>query len=448
MAIVAIAGGAASSLAKPPDAIDRLVAEALRANLGLEQERLADHRAAAEVAEARALLLPSIDIDSRSSRLSGVANLGDLLNPAYAVLNQFGGSGRFPTDVDITLPPRFQSSIRLTQPIFNETLRANLALARARRDGQRTQLGAAARRLAADVQLSYLQQASARRVVETFRSTLELVQQNERVAERLLEAGRATPEAVLRARAERAEVEQQLAEAEERRVAAARALNQILARPLDAPIEVIPDSTFVPPLDIAAGLAVASALARREELRQADAGAEVARAASRIATASYLPSTAIALEYGVQGRRPTLSRDEDYWSSSLVVSWSLFDGGRDVARRAAAITDGRRAGVLRQDLTDRIALEVRTAHEAAVVAHDAIATAGTRLEAARRTYTLVRRRFEEGAASPFELADARTAMTNAELNRVLTAYRYATRWVELERAAALRDLTLSKGEMP
>jgi hypothetical protein len=38
--------------------------------------------------------------------------------------------------------------------------------------------------------------------------------------------------------------------------------------------------------------------------------------------------------------------------------------------------------------------------------------------------------------------DARTALTSAELNRVMTAYRYAIRYVDLERAAALRDLAL------
>jgi len=50
----------------------------------------------------------------------------------------------------------------------------------------------------------------------------------------------------------------------------------------------------------------------------------------------------------------------------------------------------------------------------------------------------VRRRYEEGAASSIEFVDARTTYTNAQLNRVLTGYGYAVRWVELERAAALR----------
>ena len=53
----------------------------------------------------------------------------------------------------------------------------------------------------------------------------------------------------------------------------------------------------------------------------------------------------------------------------------------------------------------------------------------------------MRRRYEEGLATQVEYLDARTTFTTAELNRSATVYRYAIRYVDLERAAALRDLT-------
>jgi outer membrane protein TolC len=46
-----------------------------------------------------------------------------------------------------------------------------------------------------------------------------------------------------------------------------------------------------------------------------------------------------------------------------------------------------------------------------------------------------------------ELVDARTSLTNAESNQMLTLYRYAIRRVDLERAAALRDLPTGKGNL-
>ncbi|HEU5262899.1 MAG TPA: TolC family protein [Gemmatimonadales bacterium] len=435
-----VANAPAALGAQRPDPLGHLVAEALRSNLGLEAERFAERRTAADVRAARGLFFPTLGLASRYSRLGGVPNLGDLVNPAYATLNQLTGTNRFPTDVDMTFPQRHESRLQLVQPVFNAEIFANYSAARARRDGQRMQLAAAARQLAADVQLAYLQQASAWRVVQIHEAALALVRENERVAERLLAAGRATPEAVHRARAERADVEQQLAEAQERRVAAARALNQILRRPLDAAVEVIPDSAFDLPLDVSPDSAVTRALAAREELRQVDAGVRGAQAAGRAATAAFLPSVSLALDYGFQGPDFAFRRSDDYWVASLVVSWNLFNGGRDAAARSAAGYEEDRARALRQDLAERIALQVRTAYEAAGVARAAIATADTRLEAARRTFELVRRRSEEGVASPIEFVDARSAYTSAQLNRALTAHRYAMRYVELERAAALRRL--------
>jgi len=427
--------------AQRPDPLGQLVAEALRTNLGLEGERLAERRTVAEVREARGLFLPSLGLQSRYSRLGGVPNIGDLINPAYATLNQLTGTNRFPTNINFTLPQSHESRFELVQPVFNLGIVANYAVARARADGQRMQLAAAARQLAADVQVAYLQEASARRAVEIYDATQVLVRENERVAERLLAAGSATPEAVFRARAERADVEQQLAEAREQQLAAARTLNRIVRRPLDTTVEMIPDSVFDQlPLDITVDSAVARALAAREELRQAEAGVRAAQASGRAATAAFFPSVSVALDYGFQGPDIAFRSSNDFWLASVVVSWNLFNGGRDAARASEAGYEADRARTQRQDLADRIALQVRTAHQAATVARSAITTADARLEAARRTFELVRRRYEEGVASPIEFVDARTAYTSAQLNRVVTAYRYAMRWVELERAAALREV--------
>ncbi len=422
------------------DPFAALVVAALRNNLSLEAERLAERRSAAEVSEARGLFLPSVTLDSRYSEQGGTLNLGDLINPAYAALNQIRGTNDFPTNLDLTVPLAHESRLRLTQPLFNETIRRNYALARNRHTGQEARRQAATRRLAAEVQVAYLALAAARSAAAVYLSSLALVAENERVAERLLAAGRGTPDAVFRARAERSDVAQRLAEAREQVDAAVRALNQILGRALDTPVAVILDTGVALELAIGEDSAVAHALARREELAQLDAGIGAADAAVGLATAAFLPSVTFALDYGFQGQSVRFDRERDYWVASVVVSWNLLNGGRDVARRSAARAEAARARVTRRDVEDRIRLEVRQTYQAAVVARGALATADDRLAAARRTFDLVRRRYEEGVASHIEFLDARTQLTNAELNRTLTAHRYAIRFVDLERAAALRSI--------
>jgi outer membrane protein TolC len=170
-----------------------------------------------------------------------------------------------------------------------------------------------------------------------------------------------------------------------------------------------------------------------------------ARAGVRAATGAFLPNVAAVVDVGWQGDAWSFSSEDRAWTASLVASWDLFRGGSDLASRSAARASAERAGTQRRDLEQRITVEVLDAHEAARVAREAVATAATRVEAARRTYTLVHRRWEEGSASPLELTDARTTRTTAEINEVLTLYRYALRRVDLERAAALRTLPLEKG---
>ncbi len=422
------------------DPLGAVVAEALRNNLGLAQEDLAAARAEAAVRESRGRFFPSLTLDSRYSEQSGTLNLGDFVNPAYAALNRVTGGNSFPTNLDVTLPLRHESRLRLVQPVFDASILAAHSLSRHARDGQQFQRGAAARRLAAEAQSAYLNVASARSARRTWESTLVLVTESERVAERLVEAGRATPDAVFRARAERSDVEQRLAEAREAEAAAARAFNQVLRRPLDTPVDEVADSLLQFDFTLTEDQAVASALARREELAQAEAGISAAEAGVRLASASFLPSVALAVDYGFQGRDLSFGRENDFAVASVVVWWNLFNGGRDLARRQSAQADAERLRLRRTELEDLVRLDVRQSYAAAVVARDAIATAEARLAAARRSFELVQRRYEEGLASQVEFLDGRTSFTNAELNRVLTIYRYATRYVDLERAAALRKL--------
>jgi outer membrane protein TolC len=437
---LAILTSPSNAQAQGHDPLAGFVREAVENNLSLKQERLADARSEAAVSEARGLYLPSVSVDSRYSRFSGGMNLGELMNPVYGALNQITGSTRFPTDLDVRLPMAQETKLRVTQPLFQPAIRENHRLRRSLRDLQGAQLQAATRQLAADVQAAYLGYAQAARVVELHRATLPLLDENLRVSESLVRNGKATPDAVLRARAERSETEQALAEAEERAASALRTFNFLLQRPLETPLEVLPDSLFAAPLGMTADEAVARARAGREELRQTDAGIRAAEAQERLARAELMPTVAFALDYGVQGQDFEVGLDDDFTVASFVVSWNAFNGGQTRARGRQAALEADRARVQRAELERRIELQVRQTHHAAEVARQAITTAEDRLAAARRTFQLVARKYEEGMSPQVELIDARTTYTRAELNLILTRYAYAARRVELERAAALREM--------
>ncbi len=434
------AAASAQSASTARQLLDGYVAEALAANLDIAQQSAALARANAGVREANGRLLPTVGLNARYSEFSGVVNIGDFINPAYAALNQLIGESRFPTNVNATLPFRQETKLELTQPLFNDALFGARAAARAQRDLAGSTRRVAMRQLAADIQQAWLGYASTVRAVETLEATLPVLDENVRVSERLIGAGQATPDVLLRARAERSELLQQIEEAKRQRNAARRGFNLLRNRDDDAAITLVDDSTLLRVDTLSRSALLAHALTHREELAQAGSGISLARAQQRIATASYLPSLALAASYGVQGDRYRFNNRSDVGLASLVMSWNAFNGGQDAARREQANTTRTEAEYRQREAERAIALQVGNAYDAVQSARSTLVTADDRLASAERAFALVQRRFAEGLATPVEFLSARTAFTSAAINQVITRFTFATRVVELERAAALRAL--------
>jgi outer membrane protein TolC len=427
-----------STLAAQSRTLDEYVALGLLQNLGLKQEELAVQRSGAALREARGLFLPTATINARHTDVRGrVVDFGEFINPVFSTLNQLTGTSNFPTDVQLRLPLKQETSVRVAQPVFQPAIIAGYRAAGAVRDAQEATRDARVHAVAAEIRSGYLQHAKARRLAELRAATRLLVEEQVRVISRLIEAGRATPDALSRARAELSDVIQREAEARQLVEATSQSFNMMLGRSLTDPVVVEDESTLgfgeMPALDAA----IASATGGRAELRALDAAERAALAQRRAAQSNYLPNLAVALDYGVQGNDYRFSQDVDFTTVSVVASWNLFNGGRDAARAEQAGLEARRLALQGEDAKRGVELQVRLAWQSAEVARAGISTAEDQRVAASRTHDLVRRRAEEGLASPLELSQARTQLTTSELNAVFTTYDYYLRRVELDRAAAL-----------
>ena len=438
IAAAIIVSSGAPALRAQSRALDDYVALGLRQNLGLRQEELAVQRSGAALREARGLFLPTATLNARHTDVRGqVVDFGEFINPVFATLNQLTGTANFPTDVALRLPLRQETSVRVAQPVFQPAIIAGFRAAGAVRDAQEATRDARVHAVAAEIRSAYLQHAKARRLAELRGATRLLLDEQVRVISRLIEAGRATPDALSRARAELSDVIQREAEARQLVAAAAHSFNMVLGRPLTDEVVVEAESALVfgamPSLDDA----IMSGAGRRAELRALGAAERAAVAQRRAAQSNYLPNLAVALDYGVQGNDYRFSQDVDFTTLSVVASWNLFNGGRDAARAEQAGLEARRLALQGEDAKRGVELQVRLAWQAAEVARAGITTAEDQRVAAARTHELMRRRAEEGLASPLELSQARTQLTAAELNAVFTTYDYYLRRVELDRAAAL-----------
>lgn len=428
--------------AQTPTTLDGWVEQGLRDNLGRRSALLAVSVADAARAEATGRWLPTATVNARYSRLGGnVVNLGRLINPAFGALNGLLGQPAFPTNVDLRLPLAQETTVRLQQVLFAPAISAGVSAATAQRALRQAEADGQARELAAQVRTGYLDWARATQAVAIWTSALGVLDEQLRVTERLVATGLATPDAALRVRAERSAVAQSRDEAARLEEAARQAFNVLVDRPLDAPLALLPDDALGLGTLPDAAPAQERAGRARAELRQLDAAGAATDAQARAARSAFLPTVAASLDYGWQGNAYDFQPGRDFSIGSIVLSWSLFNGGQDQRRVEAARLESERYRALRRQAERQVSLEVAVTHAAARVADGARRTAQDRVDAAQKAWDLVRLRRETGAATLLEALDARHALTQAQLNRLVTTYDYYQRCAQFERAAALYPRT-------
>ena len=443
-----LAGTAAAVM--PDPVLERYVETGLENNLALKQKDFSYDRSMKVLSEAKGMFLPTIGIAARYSRAGGgreiIFPIGDLMNPVYGTLNQLLAYNGLPTQdypvlenevMPFLREEEHETKVRLMQPVFEPAIWYNYKIRSNLSKVSGTERDAYKRQLVSEIKSSYFNWLKASEVVVLLEATRDLLEENRRVSSSLHENGMATVDVVYRADAELHQNEQYIAEAKKARKLAASYFNFLLNRDLTEAIdppqieyEVAEERTgFTEAMD--------SAEAGREELRQLEYAVEAAGNGVKLSTSKYLPSISLVLDYGFQGEYYRFSGEDDFWMGSLVLSWTLFDGLQRKARRDQSVIEKRMYETRLDEAREQIRLEVTEAWANLDVAGLAITTATARSRSAGRSFEIVRKKYNSGMASQVEFLDARTTMTNAEVDRILAVYDYQIRQAEFERVAAL-----------
>jgi outer membrane protein len=414
LAGLALAGGArADDLPEVERVTDGLVAEALEANLGLDQAEANVDQRFAVLDQARAEYLPQIDMQLRYSEANGGRTLEI---PALGLDFKF-------------LREREQESfVRLSQPIYDARLGAQRRGAENLYDASRHGLEAYQLRLARDVRQAYYRWLAARESIAVLESTEKLAAENARVNDSLYRNGKVTRDLRLRAEAEHLEITQQLLRARAAEDLARRYLNLLCNAPLARePEAVAVSATDLPRLALRMPATRGEALeelavGRRAELRELDSGIAAAGESENAARAAFKPQLAFAVDAGTQGAEWDYSVEDSYVLASLIVRFNLFNGGGDRAaiREARAKSAGLEAG--RALAEQQIRIEVQQAITDLEVAEASLETAARRTEAAEAAYTIVAKKRDLGQVSQADYLDSQRALTQARLNENVTRF--------------------------
>jgi outer membrane protein len=425
-------------------ALDDYILIAVGNNLALQQKTYSLQKSMAALKQARSLFLPSISVEARYSRAGGGREIefpvGDLFNPVYSSLNNILSTmgqptQNFPTLQNETIPflrkEEQETKIRLVQPIFQPAIYYNYKIKNNLVSADSAAWAAYKTELIADVKSAYYSFLQAEKAVLIYNNALNLVEENVIVSQSLVTNGLATKDVLYRARSEKLQIEQEIIHAQRQNQTARNYFNFLLNRDLNT--EILSDSIgFVNNFaEYTPESAAEKALISRKEIEQINQALQARDKNISVETARFFPQVNMVVDYGFQGEKYRFGKEDDYWMASAVLSWNLFNGFGDKARREEAQIE---YNILQNDLK-QLKQHIRLA------AHDAVwalqesekqfAQSKEQLKAAAEVYSIVSKKYRQGMINQIELIDARTALTNAEIDLSITKFEILKRQARL-----------------
>lgn len=180
---------------------------------------------------------------------------------------------------------------------------------------------------------------------------------------------------------------------------------------------------------------VAAAPESRADLRARAAALDAAEAHDMAASLGWLPDVAAFAATSIHGRDP-LGDDGTDWTVGVALRWSVFTGFQRPARNQAASAALESARIEYEQALRDARGEVRRALRTVEAARRAVEASRAARAAALSGRDLMRRRFEEGLATPSDLlqAEARAARMRSRAVEALAGYNIALARLDFVRA--------------
>jgi outer membrane protein len=184
---------------------------------------------------------------------------------------------------------------------------------------------------------------------------------------------------------------------------------------------------------------IAQAMANRPEMKSIDESQLGLRAEIHAASEQRLPTLSFEGQYVQEGI--SAATVIPTYSYEAHVQMPLFTGGRIRAQQAKARLALDRLAQRKQDLTNEIVLQVKTAAAQLDSARHEVTVANLGVALAQQEVQQARDRFQAGVADNIEVVTAQDALARANDNQIGALFRYNTARADLARATGqMQDL--------
>lgn len=409
-----ILSAAIAALASPLAAQTMSLREALgRAEQGGFANRRAAGEARARAAAASGTLrgiLPSVRLEGGYARTTDPLGAFGYRLRQRAVTTEAFDPARLNAPADVG---NFGAGIIVEQPLMNaDALYARRAALRAAAAARASEAWV---RSGTRVQVieAYHGAVLAREVVVALDTALAAARAHQRQAESLHRNGIVTRSDALLAAVHAGEVEAQLSGARGESSLSGAQLALAIGAPLDS---VRVGATRLPGVAAIRALLTAPivVVGERQDVRAARLGLDAARADAQRATALFLPRVNAfgRLDWNAPGAP---FGGGNSWTAGVMVAWSPFSGGGELAEGRAARARHESAAAMADAVAAKGELEMRTAETRAAVALARMDITERAVEQSIEAHRIVARKYEGGVATITELFDAAAAETGARL---------------------------------
>jgi outer membrane protein TolC len=441
MLVVSVGDGWAQS------PLDDYVRIGLENNLALKQKEIGYKKSLEALKEARGLFFPNLSINARFSVSEGGRTIdlpiGDLLNPVYSTLNQIIRENKFPTIDNLSFmflrPEEQETKIRMVQQVFNSDVYYNSQIKKELTVSEQVTVDQYRQELVAEIRKAYYQTAMADGIVNMLNETRKLLEENVRVNQKLVDNGKITIDNLYRAQTEMSKFDQKMQVAVKNKEIASAYFNFLLNRSLTEPIVLLAPE-ILPLITLDTDVYKESAMTNREELKKLDVYDHITGLQVKMNQSGALPNLMIVADYGIQGEKYKINKDADFAQASALLTWDLFAGFQNRARIRQAKLQKEMLSRQTEEVSKQIELQVINALNEIKTAQAGIESATSQVKTAREGFRLVKRRYEEGQANLIEFIDARTTLTQAEENLIISKFTYLSDYAEFEKVCAINKI--------
>ena len=141
-------------------------------------------------------------------------------------------------------------------------------------------------------------------------------------------------------------------------------------------------------------------------------------------------------DVGFQGYGYRFDQSHFYQLAGVQLSWNIFKAGDNRMKLTQSRLDLESAREQYQDVQNQLKLQATTLYNTYLAQLQSMESTADEVESSREAFRIIDKKYREGQVLQLEWMDARTQMTNAEIQYSLQQLNVLNKLAELERATA------------